>query len=106
MDTSGCTFVKAGPPMIESLLSSRERLAAGVSGGECIVDAAADLWDEDDSADVVCSRDACCDLGSFEGTCSAPRTQSAVTDNENAESTSTCGRTWAWTKCRSANDGT
>lgn len=50
MDTSGCTFVKAVPAMAESLLPSRVRVAAGVNGGECIVDAAGDLRDEADTA--------------------------------------------------------
>ncbi len=72
MDTSGCTFVKAAPAMAESLLPSRERVASGVNGGEFIVDVADGFRNEEDSADMEFSREACCELGSFEGTCSAP----------------------------------
>jgi len=55
--------------MAESLLPSRERVAAGVNGGECIVDAAGDLRDE---AGMAFSCDLCCAFGSFEETCRAP----------------------------------
>ncbi len=72
MDTSGCTFVKAAPAMAESLLPSRERVAAGVRGGEFIVNVADGFRNEEDSADMELSREACCEFGSIEGTCSAP----------------------------------
>lgn len=73
MDTSGCTFVKAPPPPAESLLPSRERDAAGVNGGECIVFTAGDPLGEEDSGDLVFSRAVCCGPGSFDGTCRAPK---------------------------------
>lgn len=72
MDTSGCTFVKAAPEMVESLLRSKERVAAGVRGGEFMANVADGFRNEEDSADMEFSREACCEFGSIEGTCSAP----------------------------------
>ncbi len=78
IETSGCTFVKAGPTTAESLLLSLERVAAGVRGGECIADTAGDLRGEEYPVECVFSREPSRGLGSFDGTYISPKMSANV----------------------------